>query len=94
MVIYNFDFAGFVVVPDEAQAVLFVDADGVLSGAFLRERFEGITGGAKIPQASGLVQLDELSESRLFGGLAMLPLKDLFGFRAPKRANHECIIYR
>jgi len=69
MVIHNFDFASFVVVPNEAQAVLFVDSDRVLSGAFLRERFEGITGGAKILQASGLVQLDELAESRLFDRL-------------------------
>jgi hypothetical protein len=39
VVIHDFDFARFIVVPDEAQAVLFIDADRVLSGAFLRERF-------------------------------------------------------
>jgi hypothetical protein len=63
VVIHDFDFARFVVVPDEAQAVLFIDTDRVLSGGFLRERFQRIAGGAKILKASGLVQLDELSES-------------------------------
>jgi hypothetical protein len=87
VVIDNFGIARVVVVPDESQAVLFIDADRVLSGAFLRERFQRIAGGAKIAEASGLVQLDELSEPRLFDGLkfaAVLALKDLFRFRAPK----------
>jgi hypothetical protein len=97
MVIHNFDFACFVVVPDKAQSVLFVDSDRVLPGALLRERFEGIARGPKIVQASGLVQLDELSDRRLFDGLesaAVLPMKDPLRFHTPERANHVFILYR
>jgi hypothetical protein len=97
VVIHNFDFTRFVVVPDEAQAALFVDADRVLPGTFLPESLEGISRGAKILQTSGLVQLDELSERCLFDRLesaAVLPLEDCFRFRAPKRADHNFTVYR
>ena len=97
VVVHNFDVARFIVAPYEAQTVLLVDSDRMSPCAFFRERFEGIAGRAKIPQASGLVKLDEFSEPRPFDRLefaARPALKYLLRFRAPERPDHGSIIYR
>ena len=73
MVVYDFHILRARVCPDEADAVLVIDADTVLSFPLPFKRFQAVPGdGAKVVQRFSGVQNFEAFSRRALDGLALL----------------------
>ena len=62
MIIANFNIFRVITIPDETNAILVIDADGVLAGAIPFERFKAISGrNGEVVERDGFVELNEFS---------------------------------
>ncbi len=63
MIVRNLDFMGSIVFPDEANPVLIVDPDAVLSGAAAFQRFQPVAGrDAEVAERTGSFNLVQLAQ--------------------------------
>jgi hypothetical protein len=69
MIIDDFDVQRFAIVPDEADPVLIVGTDAVLSLAVAAQRFERVAGGAQIGQSDRVMQLRQSPVGRFLDSL-------------------------
>jgi len=92
MIIGDFHLECIAVPPDEADSILIVDPDAVLSCAVAFEGFQAITGEkSKIREQMRGVNLNEFSlnnRSKSIESLGILALKNQFRISGSKRSNH------
>jgi hypothetical protein len=83
VVVAEFDIAGVSFLPDETDAPLVVDADGMLAGASPFERFEPVAGrNAQVLQSRHGVDQEQLDDCSL---------RDIRWDRSSRRAEIEAL---
>lgn len=92
MIINDLDLVRVTISPDEADAVLVVDPDAVLSSSIAGQRFEPIARErAQIPESARRVHLQQLSLGHPCNTTETATDssgKQRLGFLVAKRANH------
>lgn len=95
MIVDDLHVIGVTVVPDEANAVLIVDANAVLATSIARERLESVTGERRqVPKLASGMELLELSlgnPCHFLQAAAELTREESLGFGIFERPNHPII---